>query len=67
MRTASVLIAASLLLVSVAALPGVEAARDPVGDCGSGALVQVCPIPCLVPPCPVMVCIDHNAALYLRC
>ncbi len=60
MRFGILLIAASLLAASVTVLPGAEAAREPVGQCGSGALVQFCPIQCLVPPCPVLVCIDQE-------
>ncbi len=66
MRATSILLAVSLLATSVALLPGAEAAREPVGDCGSGAIVQFCPIPCLVPPCPVMVCIHQEPIMRCR-
>ncbi len=59
MRFGILLVAASLLAAS-AAVPGAEAARDPVGGCGSGAIVQVCAAPCFNPPCPVEVCVDRE-------
>ncbi|MGB0653101.1 MAG: hypothetical protein ACPGQL_07850 [Thermoplasmatota archaeon] len=65
MRTTTLLVAASLLAFSITAIPGVEAANEPVGGCGSDATVEYCIVQCVQPPCPPYVCV--NSRLYTDC
>ncbi len=62
MRFSTLLVAASLLAFSIAALPGAEAAREPVGSCGEDVIVEICAAPCINPPCPIYVCIHPRSS-----
>ena len=53
-----VLLLAMALLLFVSTVPTAEAAREPVGSCDSGAIVESCSVYCINPPCPQYVCVN---------
>jgi hypothetical protein len=58
MRVRSLIVAVSLLAFAITATPGVEAANDPVGNCDSGATIEICSVQCIQPPCAQYVCVN---------
>jgi hypothetical protein len=56
-----ILLVAACLLLLTAALPSVDAARDPVGGCGEDVTVEVCFPVCVTTPCNPYVCVRTSA------
>ncbi len=58
MRVRTLFVVAGLLAFAMTAVPGVEAAPEPVGGCDSAATVEVCSVQCINPPCAQYVCVN---------
>lgn len=60
MRVRVLILALCLMTFGLNAVPGVDAAPEPVGGCESGATVEVCSVHCINPPCEQYVCVTKG-------